>query len=89
MVHFLVDDFLQTTDYVTRMVLLRVIHKYGSIGLAAYNKLNSFVAFTAQWSVNYNLSFQVSGTWNTLYDQKNTIQYRNLLIFHVSAAFSF
>ena len=40
-VHFLVDDFLQTTDYVTRMVLLRVIHKYGSIGLAAYNKLKS------------------------------------------------
>ena len=56
---------------------------------AAYNKLNSFVAFTAAWALNYNLLLQFSGTWNTLYDQKNTIQYRNLLIFHVSAALSF
>ena len=56
---------------------------------AAYNKLNSFVAFTAAWALNYNLLLQLSGTWNTLYDQKNTIQYRNLLILHVSAAFSF
>ena len=36
---FLTDDFLQTTDYVTRMVLLRVIYNYGSIGRAAYDKL--------------------------------------------------
>ena len=56
---------------------------------AAYNKLNSFVAFTASWALTYNMSVQVSGTWNTLYDQQNTIQYRNLLIFHVSAAVSF
>ena len=36
---FLEDDFLQTTDYVTRMMLLRVIHNYGSIGKKAYEKL--------------------------------------------------
>ena len=36
---FLEDDFMQTTDYVTRMMLLRVIHNYGSIGKKAYEKL--------------------------------------------------
>ena len=36
---FLEDDFLQTTDYVTRMMLLRVIHNYGSIGQKAYEAL--------------------------------------------------
>ena len=36
---FLEDDFMQTTDYVTRMMLLRVIHGYGSIGKRAYNRL--------------------------------------------------
>ena len=36
---FLEDDFMQTTDYVTRMMLLRVIHGYGSIGLQAYERL--------------------------------------------------
>lgn len=56
---------------------------------AAFNRLNSFVAFTAAWALNYNLLLQLSGTWNTLYDQKDTIQYRNLLILHVSAAISF
>jgi hypothetical protein len=38
-VSFMAEDFLQTTDYVTRMVLLRVIYNYGSIGRAAYDKL--------------------------------------------------
>ena len=56
---------------------------------AAYNKLNSFVSFTAAWSVNYNMTIQFSGTWNTLYDQQTAIQYRNLLILHVSAAVYF
>lgn len=36
---FLEDDFMQTTDYVTRMMLLRVIHNYGTIGLQAYERL--------------------------------------------------
>lgn len=38
---FMVDDFLQTTDYVTRMVLLRVIYRYGDKGRAAYEKLKA------------------------------------------------
>ena len=38
-VRFMEEDFLQTTDYVTRMVLLRVIYNYGSIGRAVYEKL--------------------------------------------------
>jgi hypothetical protein len=38
-IKFLVEDFVQTTDYVTRMVLLRVIYRYGSIGRSAYEKL--------------------------------------------------
>ncbi len=38
-VRFMKEDFLQTTDYVTRMVLLRVIYNYGSIGRAEYEKL--------------------------------------------------
>ena len=37
--HFLEEDFMQTTDYVTRMMLLRVIHGYGKLGLNAYNRL--------------------------------------------------
>ena len=37
--HFLEEDFMQTTDYVTRMMLLRVIHGYGKLGLKAYNRL--------------------------------------------------
>ena len=38
---FMVEDFLQTTDYVTRMVLLRVIYRYGDKGRAAYEKLKA------------------------------------------------
>ena len=38
-VRFMVEDFLQTTDYVTRMVLLRVLYRYGESGRAAYEKL--------------------------------------------------
>ena len=36
---FLVDDFLQTTDYVTRMILLRVIYRYGEMGRKAFYQL--------------------------------------------------
>ena len=38
---FLKDDFLQTTDYVTRMKLLRVIHDYGEAGLRVFQELRS------------------------------------------------
>ena len=38
---FLEDDFMQTTDYVTRMMLLRVIHDYGKLGKEAYERLKS------------------------------------------------
>lgn len=40
-VSFMVDDFLQTTDYVTRMVLLRVVYRYGDIGRQAYEKIKA------------------------------------------------
>lgn len=36
---FLEDDFLQTTDAVTRMLLLRTIRGYGNIGREAYERL--------------------------------------------------
>lgn len=36
---FLEDDFMQTTDYVTRMLLLRTIRDYGTIGRKAYERL--------------------------------------------------
>ena len=36
---FLEDDFLQTTDAVTRMLLLRTIRGYGEIGREAYERL--------------------------------------------------
>ena len=39
--HFMEEDFIQTTDYVTRMVLLRVIYRYGKAGRAAYEKLKA------------------------------------------------
>ena len=38
---FLVEDFMSTTDYVSRMQLLRVIHDYGKSGLAAFKKLKA------------------------------------------------
>ena len=38
---FLTEDFLQTTDYVTRMKLLRVIRGYGSRGREAYEQLKA------------------------------------------------
>ena len=54
-----------------------------------YNNLNSFVSVTASWSLTYNLVFQLSGTWNTVYDQRNTVTYRNMFLAHVSLAISF
>lgn len=38
---FLVDDFLQTTDYVSRMKLLRVIHDYGRNGKPTFERLKA------------------------------------------------
>ena len=38
---FLTDDFLQTTDYVTRMILLRIIHGYGENGRRTFEKLKA------------------------------------------------
>ena len=56
---------------------------------SAFNHLNSFAAFTFSWSLTYNLSVQLSGTWNTFYDQRATLYYRNLLMAHVSLAIAF
>ncbi len=36
---FLEEDFLQTTDYVTRMLLLRTIYNYGKPGRKTYERL--------------------------------------------------
>lgn len=36
---FLEEDFLQTTDYVTRMLLLRTIYNYGTAGRKTYERL--------------------------------------------------
>lgn len=54
-----------------------------------YNNLNSYVAATASWAVTYNLALQFSGTWNTIYDQRTTVTYRNMFVAHVSVAISF
>ena len=54
-----------------------------------FNHLNTFVAVTAQWALTHNLALQFSGTWNTLYDQRATVSYRNLLMAHVSLSISF
>lgn len=56
---------------------------------AVYNHLNSFVACTASWQVAYNMMLQLSGSWNTLYDQQKSVSYRNLFLVHVSVAVSF
>ena len=56
---------------------------------SVFNHLNTFVAVTAQWAMTHNLALQFSGTWNTLYDQRATVSYRNLLMVHVSLAISF
>jgi len=56
---------------------------------SVFNHLNSFIACTAQWAITYNLALQLSGTWNTLYDQRATVSYRNLFMAHVSLAISF
>ena len=56
---------------------------------SAFHNLNSFAAFTASWALTHNLALQLSGTWNTLYDQRSTVSFRNLLMAHVSVAISF
>lgn len=56
---------------------------------ASYNHLNSFLAGGATWAVGYNFNIAASLTWNTLYDQRASIQYRNLFIANVSLSFSF
>ena len=56
---------------------------------SVFNHLNTFVAVTGQWAVTHNLALQFSGTWNTLYDQRASVSYRNLLMAHVSLAISF
>lgn len=56
---------------------------------AAFNHLNSFVAATAAWAVYHNLLLNFSLSWNTLYNQTETVTYRNLLIAHVSATLYF
>lgn len=38
---FLEEDFMNTTDYVSRMQLLRVIHDYGAKGKAVFDKLKA------------------------------------------------
>ena len=54
-----------------------------------YNNLNSFVSLTGSWALAYNLTFQLSGTWNTIYDQRTTVTYRNMFLVHASVAISF
>ena len=56
---------------------------------SVFNHLNSFVALTGQWAVTHNFAIQLSGTWNTLYDQRATVTYRNLVMGHVSFSISF
>lgn len=41
---FLADDFLQTTDYVTRMILLRVLYNYGTRGREEFYRLKESTA---------------------------------------------
>lgn len=66
---------------------LTFLNYYYSTGI--YNNLNSFVSLSAQWAVTYNLSLTLSGTWNTVYDQRTAVTYRNMLMGHVSAAIYF
>lgn len=49
-----------------------------------FNHLNSFVSLAANWLLADNLSVNLSGTWNTLYDQRDkVVSYRNMLVGHV------
>ena len=66
---------------------LTFLNYYYSSGI--YNRLNSFVSLTGQWAVTYNLALQLSGTWNTIYDQRTAVIYRNMLLVHVSVAIYF
>ncbi len=52
----------------------------------AFNHINSFAAVTASWAITHNMAVQLSGTCNTLYQQRTVSQivYRNLLIANVS-----
>lgn len=59
------------------------------IDTKAFNQLNTFAALSAFWALNYNLGLQVSATWNTLYDQRATVSYRNLFIAHVAFTIAF
>ena len=66
---------------------LTFLNYYYSSGL--YSHLNSYVAVTGSWAVTYNLALQFSATWNTVYDQKTAVTYRNFFLTHVSVAISF
>ena len=47
-----------------------------------YNHLNTFVSCSLNWLITDNISFNLSGTWNTLYDQQESVRYRNMTIAH-------
>jgi len=66
---------------------LNFLNYYYSSGI--YNHLNSFVSVTGSIAVSYNLALQLSATWNTVYDQRTTVTYRNMFLAHVSVAISF
>ena len=50
----------------------------------SYNHLNSFVALGANWLLADNLSLNLSGSWHTLYGNKNdAVSYQNMLVGNV------
>ena len=49
-----------------------------------FNHLNTFVSLGSNWLLTDNLALNLSGTWNTLYDQQDkVVSYKNLLVGHV------
>ena len=56
---------------------------------AVFDHLNTFVAATFSWAMTHNLSLQLSGSWNTLYDQRASVSFRNMFLAHVSVSFAF
>lgn len=55
----------------------------------AYNQFNSFVSFGGRYAFNDRLALSLGGTWNTLYNQRANVNYRNLFILNVSLAIAF
>ena len=54
-----------------------------------FDHANSFYALGLRYPFNERLALAANATWNTLYDQRSSVHYRNLFIGNVLFTISF